>query len=167
MTLIRSFAVRTLDAVIRRAPPEIREWGTAMLREMDYIESDWEALAWALGGAKSVMTTRKRSESMRGQEINRISGNCLIVLSVTALVTVISGYFQAPQPDEGWGAHIFQLAIVALVPMTLLFLITVDWEKPLRNMRPLAFTAAALVVAFGAPYYLEHHYYVEHYVELR
>jgi hypothetical protein len=59
LTLIRSFAVRTLDAVIRRAPPEIREWGTAMLREMDYIESDWEALAWALGGAKSVMTTRK------------------------------------------------------------------------------------------------------------
>ncbi len=104
---------------------------------------------------------------MRGREINRISGNCLIVLSLIALATVISGYFQAPQPDEGSAAHIFQLSIVALVPVTLLFLVTVDWERPLRYMRPLAFTAIALVLAFGGLYYLEHYYYVEHYVKLR
>ena len=104
---------------------------------------------------------------MRGQEVNRISGNCLIVLSLIALVTVISGYFQAPQPDEGSGAHIFQLSIVALVPTALLFLVTVDWEKPLRYMRPLAVTAVMLVLAFGGLYYLEHYYYVEHYVKLR
>jgi multisubunit Na+/H+ antiporter MnhB subunit len=159
--------VRTLNAVVRRAPPEIREWGTAMLREMDFIESDWEALAWAISGAKFVVTTRERSEFMRGQQINRLSGNVLIVLSVGALVTVISGYFQASQPDEGSAAHIFQLAIVALVPVTLLFLVTVDWERPLRYMRPLAFTAVAVVLAFGALHYLEHHYYVEHYVKLR
>jgi heme/copper-type cytochrome/quinol oxidase subunit 4 len=159
--------VRTLNAVIRRAPPEMREWGTAMLREMDFIESDWDALVWAFGGAKSVITMRKRSETMRGQEINRISGNVLIVLSLIALLMVISGYFQAPQPDEGSAAHIFQLSIVALVPMILLFLVTVDWEKPLRNMRPLVFTVVTLVLAFGGLYYLEHHYYVEHYVKLR
>ena len=38
-------------AVIRRASPAARQWGTAMQREMDFIESDWAALFWALGSA--------------------------------------------------------------------------------------------------------------------
>jgi fucose 4-O-acetylase-like acetyltransferase len=72
-----------------------------------------------------------------------------------ALGTVISGYFQAPQTDEGTAAHIFQLSIVLLVPMILLFLVTVDWKKPLRNARVMVLPAAALGIAFEALYYLE------------
>jgi len=97
---------------------------------------------------------------MHGQQINRISGKIVIVLSLTALLTVLSGYIQPPHPpelDEGTAAHIFQLSIVALVPMILLFLATADWKQPLRSARPLAFPAAALVLAFGALYYLEHY----------
>jgi hypothetical protein len=93
---------------------------------------------------------------MRGQQINSVSGKLLIVPSLTALLAVLSGYTQPPQRDEGTGAHIFQLSVVALVPMILLFLATADWRQPLRNARPLAFPAAALVLAFGALYYLEH-----------
>ena len=55
---------------------------------------------------------------MRGQQINRVSGKVLIVLSLTALLAVLSGYAQPPQLDEGTAAQIFQLSIVALVPMT-------------------------------------------------
>ena len=91
------------------------------------------------------------------QQINRVSGKVLIVLSLTALLAVLSGYFQAPQPDEGSAAHIFQLAIVALAPTILLFLATADWKQPWRSARPLAFPAAALVLAFAALYYLEHY----------
>jgi hypothetical protein len=94
---------------------------------------------------------------MRGPQINRLSGKVLIVLSSIALLTVLSGYTQPPQPDEGAGAHIFQLSIVALVPIILLFLATADWRQPLRSARPLAFPAAALVFAFEALYYLEHY----------
>jgi energy-coupling factor transporter transmembrane protein EcfT len=94
---------------------------------------------------------------MRGPQINRLSGKVLIVLSSIALLTVLSGYTQPPQPDEGAGAHIFQLSIVALVPIILLFLATADWRQPLRSARPLVFPAAALVFAFGALYYLEHY----------
>ena len=54
---------------------------------------------------------------MRGRQINRISGKVIIFLSLTALLAVLSGYTQPPQPDEGSAAHIFQLSIVALVPM--------------------------------------------------
>ena len=94
---------------------------------------------------------------MRGQQVNRVSGKVLVVLSLTALLAVLSGYTQPPQPDEGTAAHIFQLSVVALVPMFLLFLASADWKQPLRSARPLAFPAAALVLAFGALYYLEHY----------
>jgi len=94
---------------------------------------------------------------VRGQQINRVSSRILIVLSFTALLAALSGYTQPPQPDEGAAAHIFQLSIVALVPMILLFLATADWKLPLRSARPLAFSTAFLVLAFAALYYLEHH----------
>ena len=94
---------------------------------------------------------------MRAEQLNNISGKVIVVLSLIALLTVISGYFQPPQPDEGAAAHIFQLSIVALVPTILLFLLTADWKQPLRSARPLALPAVALVCAFAALYYLEHY----------
>ena len=94
---------------------------------------------------------------MRTQQINRVSVKVLIVLSLIALLTVLSGYTKPPQPDEDAAAHIFQLSIVALVPTILLFIATADWKRPLRSARPLVFPAAALVLAFGALYYLEHY----------
>src|SRR6266478_1806761 len=97
---------------------------------------------------------------MRGQHINRVTGRVVIVLALTALLAVLSGYTQPAQPpesDEGTAAHIFQLSIAALVPMVLLFLATADWKLPLRSAGPLALSTAFLVLAFAAPYYLEHH----------
>jgi hypothetical protein len=94
---------------------------------------------------------------MRWQEVNRVSGKVLIVLSLTALLAVLSGYAQPPQPDEGIAAHIFQLSVVLLLPTILLFLVTADWTRPLRSTRPAAFGAVALAIAFGALYYLEHY----------
>jgi|ERR1700690_159194 len=101
---------------------------------------------------------------MSGERINRISGRIVTGLSVLALLTVMSGYLQPPhvETDEGAGAHIFQLSIVALVPTILLFFVTADWKKPLRSARTLVFPAAALVLAFGALYYLEHYRLVGH-----
>lgn len=98
---------------------------------------------------------------MREQQINRVSGGVLIVLSLMALLLVLYGYTLPLQADEGAAAHIFQLLIAALLPMVLLFLATANWRQPWRNVRPLAFSAAALVLAFGALYYLEHYYYLE------
>jgi hypothetical protein len=94
---------------------------------------------------------------MRVEQINRASSKVLILLSLAALLAVLSGYAQPPQADEGTAAHIFQLSIVALVPMIILFLATADWRLPLRSARPLAVPAGALVLAFGALYYLEHY----------
>lgn len=93
---------------------------------------------------------------MDGQQINRVIGRVIFVLSLTALLTVLIGYTQPPQPDEGALAHIFQIAIVLLVPMILLFLGTADWKQPWRSAQRLAFPAVALVLAFAALYSLEH-----------
>ena len=100
---------------------------------------------------------------MTAQPINRLSAKVIIVLSVSALLTVLSGYTyppQPPEPDEGTAAHIFQLSIVAVALSVLVFFTTADWKQPLRSVRPLAFPAVALALAFGALYYLEHFRYV-------
>lgn len=34
---------------------------------------------------------------------------------------------------------------------------TADWKQPWRSARPLSFPAVALVLAFGALYFLEHY----------
>src|SRR5205823_1812765 len=101
---------------------------------------------------------------MRAQQINHASRLVLIVLGLTALLDVLLvGYTQPPLPDEGTGAHIFQLSIVALVPAGLVFLATADWTEPVRTVRRLAFPAAVVVLAFAALYYLEHYFYPAHY----
>jgi len=100
---------------------------------------------------------------MRAQQINRLVGRVILVLSLIALLMVLIGYTQPPLPDEGALAHIFQLSIVALVLMILLFIATADWKQPWRSARPLTFPTAFLIAAFAALYYLEHHYYFQHY----
>ena len=101
---------------------------------------------------------------MRRPEINRLSGIALIVLSLTALLDVLLlGYTQPPLSDEGTGAHIFQLSIVALLPTGFLFLTTADWTQPVKTVRRLAFPAAVVFLAFVALFYLEHYFYPAHY----
>ena len=87
---------------------------------------------------------------------NRASYTLLVVLSLLALLMVVSGYMQPPQADEDTAAHIFQLAIVMLVPAIVVFLATSDWIQPLRSVRRLFLPVTALILAFGALYYLEH-----------
>jgi membrane protease YdiL (CAAX protease family) len=94
---------------------------------------------------------------MDAQGTNRVTAKVLIVLSFVALLTVLSGYLQPPQPDEGTGAHIFQLSIVAFVTVILVFLATADWRRPLGSARRLALPAVTLALAFAALYYLEHY----------
>lgn len=58
---------------------------------------------------------------MQALRINRPSGVVVLLLSLTALLAVLGGYTQPPQSDEGALAHLFQLSIVALVPVIVLF----------------------------------------------
>jgi len=99
---------------------------------------------------------------VRAKQLNRLSGFGVVLLSVTALVVVLSGYTMRPLADEGTGAHIFQLSIVALVPVALVHVATADWTRPVRSVRALALAAVVTTLAFAALYYLERVYYPAH-----
>ncbi len=94
---------------------------------------------------------------MNLKRINRVSRRTLIVLSVTALVMVITGFTQPSRPDEGAAAHIFQIAVSAFAVVLCVFFATADWKQPSRSTRPLAFPASVLMLASAALYYLEHY----------
>ncbi len=47
-------ASKLLDAAVRHLPPDSRCWGNAMLRELDFVESDWAAVFWALGSLTAI-----------------------------------------------------------------------------------------------------------------
>ncbi len=54
MSAARRFASRLLNALARHSPPGCQDWLNAMLRELDFIESDWVAFFWALGGITTI-----------------------------------------------------------------------------------------------------------------
>jgi energy-coupling factor transporter transmembrane protein EcfT len=96
---------------------------------------------------------------MHTRHINRASGVVLVLLSLVALVTVATGLVwppQTPEPDEGTQAHIFQLSIVGLLPMIVIFVGTADWRQTWRSAQPIALAFLATLLAFAGLYYLEH-----------
>ena len=94
---------------------------------------------------------------MSREAMNRVSGRVAFALSMIALLTVVSGYFQPPPIDEGSAAHIFQIAVAAFVLLVPISVSTANWHRPLRSARPVMMSGAALTLAFGAFDYLEHY----------
>jgi hypothetical protein len=54
MSTIRRMASWLLSAIVQHSSAESRSWGNAMLREMDFAESDWTALLWAVGSTTAL-----------------------------------------------------------------------------------------------------------------
>ena len=78
----------------------------------------------------------------------------LLVVAGTS-ATILSGARPGPPHDEGAAAHVFQLLIAALVPATVAFLATAEWQAPVRVARPLALAGACVGIAFGVLFYFE------------
>lgn len=103
-------------------------------------------------------------EVMAEQGVHRISGYVvlglalfvmMLVVGATAL-TILGRFNPSPDGDEGTAAHLFQIAIVLLLPAGLMFLATANWGHPVRIAKRLILPAVALVVAFSSLYYMEH-----------
>lgn len=54
MSVARRLAYKLLNGVVRHASAESQDWASAMLREVDFVESDWGALRWALGSVTAL-----------------------------------------------------------------------------------------------------------------
>src|ERR1700674_2178308 len=78
MSPIRRLASRLLGAVVRHSSSHSQDWANAMLRELDFIESDWAALFWALGSTTAIFRhsgrgLRARFGKSLGQEEERMN----------------------------------------------------------------------------------------------
>lgn len=93
---------------------------------------------------------------------NRVVRAGLWLFSSVVLVTVVTGYFQKPLPDEGAAAHIFQVSIVAFSAAMTVFLATANWRDR-RTLRAPGVATLILSAAFAGLYYLEHVFYVTHF----
>jgi hypothetical protein len=95
---------------------------------------------------------------MRRETINRICGVVPLVLSglafLLAIAAVMTG-FEKGQADEGAAAHIFQLLIVAQLPLALAYFATADWGRWKRAIGPVALQAGALLLAFAPVAYFK------------
>src|ERR1700743_527107 len=56
MSLVPSTAIRIANMVVRYASAGSKEWAQAICNELTSIESDWQALAWALGALRVLFT---------------------------------------------------------------------------------------------------------------
>lgn len=97
MGVLRRSAAALIKAVVRLAPEESRAWAEAMQRELDWIESDWEALLWAIGGTVATLRhagavwqawliQKIRRENEMNKSENKATGIGLGVLSAVMLV---------------------------------------------------------------------------------
>lgn len=101
---------------------------------------------------------------MSNRAINRVSAHIVLGLSLfvmflvggATILTMLGRFNPSPDGDEGTAAHLFQLAIVLLLPAGLAFLISADWRQPLKVAKRLVLPAVALVVAFSMLYHMEH-----------
>ena len=99
---------------------------------------------------------------MHPETLNRLCSRAALIVSLIALLTVLSGYTLPRHPaqtDEGTQAHVFQIAIVLAAATLLLFFATADWKRPGPIVRRVVIPASVLVAAFIALYLLEHVYF--------
>lgn len=101
---------------------------------------------------------------MSEPRINHLSSRIVLGLSLFAMclvvgatvLTMLGRFNPSPDGDEGTAAHLFQLAVVLIVPAGLTFLATADWQRPWRVVKRLLLPGMALIVAFSTLYYMEH-----------
>jgi hypothetical protein len=89
---------------------------------------------------------------MDAGKMKRICGIAPIVMSLIALALVIEGAIEFgnhPPADEGWQAHIFQIMMVAELPIIVAFII-LSWHSLKQNLAIFGAQVLLWAVALGA-----------------
>jgi hypothetical protein len=84
--------------------------------------------------------------------LKRICGIAPIAMSLIALAIVVEGVIEFgnhPPADEGWQAHIFQILMVAELPIIVAF-IALSWRSLKQNLPTLAAQGLLWTAALGA-----------------
>jgi hypothetical protein len=145
-----------MSKAVQTMPASRASWAAAMQNEMALIESDRDALRWAIG-CLFASTAEKISHdyggTMNREKINRISALVPVILSLLAfldVMIVVTTGWERHLKDEGAAAHVFQLLIVAQAPFILAYFATANWgDRVVSIARPLAVQLLAIGAAFG------------------
>jgi hypothetical protein len=86
---LRQAATAVLGAANRLAPPEVRDWGQAMLSELRHVPGDWEALSWALGSAGVLAKHALLALFIPGRRGRSLSSGDLFAKSVSVRKVVL------------------------------------------------------------------------------
>jgi hypothetical protein len=165
----RRLAVKLLSAVLRHAPDDSRDWASAMLRELDFIEGDWAALFWAIGSttailrrAASVWRLWFKNKTMEGRMNNKgkkALGVGLGMLSALALVGCalatlrIAGLVFPGLDHSPWA---YWLAVMAIPEAIFVAATVMLWRK--KGPVAAGILATALVVALHVAVHLTLHW---------
>ena len=99
----------------------------------------------------SGQTARDDNSRKRAARKSIYLAGAAIALSLSACAIVVGNVAAGvpPQPDENMWAHLFQLAMVAQVPLLGLFLVTADWARPRSALVLLAGQLCSIGAALG------------------
>lgn len=165
MSLTRRLASRLLNSVVRHASPQSHDWGNAMLRELDFVESDWGALLWALGSTAALFRhsvphqLRARLEKRFGptewgmlKNIGKktigvlwgvlIAGGVLTIC-VLGLLRLAPAFFPAWQ--SGHARFVEWLAIVGIPEAVFMVTAVAFWRKKRYMAAGIALAAMTLI----------------------
>lgn len=89
---------------------------------------------------------------MSRRSINRLAGTAPIAMSFLALLVVtvalVTGSAKG-QTDEGAAAHVWQLLMVAQLPLLAVFVATADWTRSPRVVATMALQALSIAAALA------------------
>ncbi len=117
MSTLRSLALKIVQGTVRLAPPHAREWSSAMLSEVDFIENDWSALSWALGSTRllfarptdspvEVRSLPEAIQTLRAKVSRRTVGGFVLAVAETLAYATLIYVFSSPIQRLGCGVGI-------------------------------------------------------------
>ena len=159
MFAIRRVASWLLTAIVRHSSAESRSWANAMLREMDFVESDGTALFWALGSATALcrhsISQRLRMgfdgcrEALSLKDMARrtpaiLSGIAVAAVVLTLCILALSSLIHASwfEPTQG---RLAERLLVVVVPEAVYVVSAVAlWRQ--RKSMALGILAAGMIL---------------------
>ena len=140
MSALRRAAVRLLLFVVRHSPAESRSWGTAMLHEMDYVDSHWRAVFWALGSTTAIFRHSLlhrlrdwRHRAGRARMTAVLSGMAAAALvwtiSLLALSSLMQASWIAPSQDR-----LAERLFIVVIPEAVYLVVAVALWRPQRRV---------------------------------
>jgi cytochrome bd-type quinol oxidase subunit 2 len=165
MSAIRKLASRLLRAVARHSQPATQDWANAMLRELDFIESDWAALLWALGSTAVIFghslprafrawleKRREQNQGSRKESIGKkaagVTAGIVIVLAVTSLAFALVRQLFYAFPAWDLGSMPWWVAMIVIPEIIFVVTAVALWRKRRSVATGILLSGIVLVVHF-------------------